>query len=83
MLVDVASRKFSFGFTLGYSGTFSEWNEVSEVEPFLHNLCQEASNVVTVSGVWPSSVSSSSIVAEFPALFSSTLGTAKCTPYEI
>jgi transposase InsO family protein len=83
MLVDVASRKYSFGFASGYSGTFSEWSEVCEAEPFLHNLCQEALNAATVSGVWPSGVNSKSIVAEFPAVFSSTLGTAKCTPYEI
>jgi hypothetical protein len=36
-----------------------------------------------VSEVWPSDVSSSSLVAEFPALFSSTLGAANCAPYEI
>jgi hypothetical protein len=38
--------------------------------------------MVAVSEVWPSGVSSSSIMAGFPA-FSPTLGTAKCTPYEM
>jgi hypothetical protein len=33
--------------------------------------------------VWPYGMTSESIVAEFPALFSSALGTAACAPYEI
>jgi hypothetical protein len=39
--------------------------------------------MATVSDVWPSGMSSSSIMVEFPALFSPTLGTANCTPYEV
>jgi len=54
-----------------------------EVEPYLQNLCEEASNMATVSEVWPSGMSSSSIMADFPALFSPTLGTANCTLYEV
>jgi len=65
-----------FGFALGCSGVFAEWNGIGEGEPFLQNLCVEASKVPTQSGV------SSPSIVEFPALFSTTLGTAKCTPYE-
>jgi len=39
--------------------------------------------MATVSEDWPSCMSSSSIMADFPALFSRTLGTANCTPYEV
>jgi hypothetical protein len=82
MVVDVASRKFSFGFAPSCFGTFSVSNLDIDVEPYLQNLCEEASNRSTVSEVWPSGMSSSSIMADFPALFSPTLGTANCTRYE-
>jgi hypothetical protein len=65
MVVDVASRKFSFGFALSCFGTFSVLNLDVEVEPYLQNLCEEASNMATVSEVWPSGVSSISIMADF------------------
>jgi len=52
MLVDVASRKFSFWFTLSCSGTFSVPNLGFDVQPYLQNLCEEASNMAAVSEVW-------------------------------
>ena len=79
MLEEVASRKLSFGFSPNCSGTFSLENFDVGYEVYLQHLCEEA----LVSEVWPSDVSSSSLVAEFPALFSSTLGTANCAPHEI
>ena len=83
ILLDLASRKFSFGFAPSCTGTFSVPNLDVEVEPYLQNVCEETSNMATVSEVSPSGMSSSSIVADFPALFSFTLGTANYTPYEI
>ena len=78
MVVDVASRRYSFGFAPDCSGAFVKWDRIGEGEQFLQNLCKEASKVPTPNGVeW------GSIVEEFPAVFSSTLGTAKCTPYQI
>jgi hypothetical protein len=55
----------------------------SENELWLETLCVEAVNMAAVLEVWPSGMTSDSIIAEFPALFSSTLGTAACAPYEI
>ena len=52
IIVDVASRKFSFGFAPSCSGTFSVPNFDIEFEPLLQNLCEEASNMATVSEVW-------------------------------
>jgi len=83
MVVALASRKFSFGFAPSCFGTFSVPSLGVEVEPYLQNVCEEASNMATVSEVWPSGMSSSSIMADFPALFSPTLGTANFTPYEV
>jgi hypothetical protein len=56
---------------------------VGEKEPFLQNLCDEALKWEVMPEVWPSGVSSSSIMAEFSELFSSVLGEASCVPYEI
>ena len=41
MLVDVASRKFSFVFTSGCIGAFLEWKLIGEGEPLLQNFCEE------------------------------------------
>jgi len=62
MVVDVASKRFSFGFAPGSSGTFSEQNKNGEDELYLQNLSEEASNA-TVSEICPSNISSSGIVA--------------------
>jgi hypothetical protein len=83
MVIDVASRKFSFGFAPSCFGTFSILKWDGEVEPYLKNLREEASNMATVSEVWPGGMTSSSIMADFPSLFSPTLGTANCTPYVV
>lgn len=44
MRVDVASRKFSFGFSAEVSGTFSGREMDSEEGPYLQNLCCEVAN---------------------------------------
>ena len=78
----MASKRFSFGFAPDCSGEFCGWNRSTEDEPYLQNLSAEASELATAWGSWPSGVSSSSILAEFPALFSSALGKADCAPYK-
>jgi len=47
MVVDVASRKFGFGFAPSCTEMFSLPNLDVEVEPYLQNLCEEASNMAT------------------------------------
>jgi hypothetical protein len=51
ILVDVASRKFSFGFAPSCFGTFSLPSLDAEVEPYLQNLCEETLNMTAVSEV--------------------------------
>jgi hypothetical protein len=82
MLLDVSSRTFSFGFAPGCSGVFClEDLDVCEGGYFQH-LRDDVRELASVSEPWPGEGSFSSLVAEFP-LFSSTLGVAKCAPYEI
>lgn len=56
ILVDVVSRKFSFGFAPGCSGAFSEWKVIGEGEPILQNFCEEALYIARVSDVRHSAV---------------------------
>ena len=79
MTLDVASRKYSFGFAPERWGQFCDWNDVPRGDSFLQQLAEEASRMSNIS--WPRGVNTASILNEFPQLFSSVLGTAKCPPY--
>ena len=83
MRVDVASRKFSFGFSPEVIGTFSGRERDGEEGPYFQNLCCEVANGGSATDGGPSEFSSASILEEFSDLFASTLGTATCAPYEI
>jgi hypothetical protein len=83
MLVDVASRTFQFTFAPDCIGSLSGRDSTRENEGWLQSLCDQAIETTEVPEVWPSGITPESIVAEFPALFSSGLGTAACAPYEI
>jgi hypothetical protein len=50
---------------------------------YLQHVCAEALKMAYMSAAWSNDVNSISLVAEFQALFSSTLGTANCAQYEI
>ena len=76
MVIDVSSRKYSFGFSPYRSGAFGSWQEIHDGEHYLQSLVNEASQ-------WLGGINASSILVEFPQLFSSTMGTADCAPYEI
>jgi hypothetical protein len=52
-------------------------------ELFLQNLCEEVSDMVAGSEARVSGESFSTIVSDFPALFSPTMGSANCAPCEI
>jgi hypothetical protein len=83
MMVNAASRKFSFAFAPECSGSLSVREGTRENELWLQTLCDEAVTMAVVPEFWPGGMTLESIVAEFPALFSSALGTAACAPYEI
>jgi len=80
MLLDVASKSFSFGFAPQSRGQFGEWSESDGGEPYLQNLTAEVSKAAAGQGCWIRGFSTEALSAEFPAVFSPTLG---CAPYEI
>lgn len=82
MTVDVAERKFSFGFAPHCVGEFGARSEVGG-ETYLNGLLAEVSGAGFGKNGWSDALSVESFSREFPALFSSNLGTANCAPYEI
>jgi hypothetical protein len=79
-LVDTASRTFSFGFAPNSLGHFSRDDWGKRTESYLQSLYDETLNGAPVKDIWPGGVTAQSIMDEFPSLFSSTLGTANCSP---
>jgi hypothetical protein len=69
MVVDAASRTFSFGFAPESRGSLSVRDGTRENEQWLQTLCDEASNMTAVPEAWPCDINSDSVVAEFPTLF--------------
>jgi len=83
MIVDVADKKFSFGFAPHCVGEFGALSEEVGGDTYLHGLSAEVSGAVSGQTGWAGTLIVESFSREFPALFSSTLGTAKCAPYDI
>jgi hypothetical protein len=81
MVVAVASKRFSFGFAPHRVGEFGECSEGVGDDPYLRDLVAQVSEVVTGQAFGPGHLNVESFSAEFPALFSSLLGTA--VSYEI
>jgi hypothetical protein len=78
---DVSLREYCFGFAPAEKGKFSleDWDDGHD--NYLQHLREEAKG----NYVQPKAkgMKLESLVNEFPALFSSELGAAKCTPYDI
>ena len=83
MVMDVASRKFSFAFAPDVVGAFGVPQEGGDGDSYLLELLREAVRLSTLSEDPSGEGGSRYVLAEFPALFSRTLGTATCPPYDI
>jgi hypothetical protein len=83
MSVDVGSRTFGFGFAPGSKGEFFLGELDASEDGFLQHLQEKAMGSAGESKEECSDVRLKNLIHEFPALFSPTLGTAKCAPYEI
>jgi hypothetical protein len=83
MIVDMASRNFSFAFAPDVVGSFEVPQERGDGDSYLLELRREAVRISTLSEDPSGERGSRSVLAEFPALFSRTLGTATCPPYDI
>jgi len=83
MVVDMASRTFSFRFAPQCSGRFGNSGEGIEGEPFLRNLVAQVCGSAEGKAGSPKHFDVQVLSSEFPMLFSPVLGTANCEPYEI
>ena len=83
MLVDVAAKRFSFGFAPYLKGEFGNPSEEAGGDPYLQSLVAQVSEVIGSQACSSDGLGAESFVAEFRCLFSSTLGTANCGPYDI
>jgi hypothetical protein len=83
MRVDIPAGTFSFAFAPEKVGRFSPGDSGTGSEPFLQQLCTEVAELSSLAKLCPENLSREALTAEFPCLFSTSLGTAKCVPYDI
>ena len=83
MRVDLSSRTYCFAFASSSVGSFCV-DELQEGEkPYLQHLCGEVAGFTTLAQPRPKDVDRGVLMDEFPSLFSTSLGNAKRTPYDI
>jgi hypothetical protein len=75
MVVDVASKRYSFRFAPQCSGEFGDRSEETGGDPFFRSLVAQVSEVVGNQAGGSDDFNVGVFSSEFPALFSSTLGT--------
>ena len=64
-------------------GAFDIDINCNQEHPFLSELCVSAAELTAIAQVRPPELRAETLKKEYPDLFSSSLGTAKCAPYEI
>ena len=72
MMVNAATKTFSFGFAPGKIGHFSRCEGERERQPYLQGLLRETSGLLEARDGWPDGFSARGIIAEFPSVFFST-----------
>jgi len=83
MTIDVAAKRYGFSFAPQCSGTLSPPNPMVEKEQVLQALGEEVCNVASGSEANINGMNLDTMVADFPALFSSRVGAANCAPCDI
>ena len=82
MTIDLPSRTFGFAFAPNRVGSLMVKRDINGEEPFLNELCIKGNEMNTIAQSRPRELCAEALKEEYPLVFSS-LGTAKCTPYEI
>jgi hypothetical protein len=76
MRVDIPAGTFSFAFAPEKEWRFSPGDDGTGSEPFLQQLCTEATAMISLAKLCPEKLSYEALMAEFQRLFSTSLGTA-------
>jgi hypothetical protein len=82
MRIEVSSRTYSFAFAPNVVGSFFNAESLDNSDVFLQRLCGEVVDYNARQQNHPSDLSPEILMKEFPS-FSSSLGIAKCNPYDI
>jgi len=80
MMVDVSAKQFKFGFAPHLTGECGSEQAETDGSHGLQSLISQGPRKINNPG---DRLDSKTLAAEFPGLFSSILGTAKCVPYDI
>ena len=83
MTLNIPSKSFGFDFTAVVVGAFDIDIDCNQEDPFLKELFVSYAGLTTIAEVRPQELWAEPLKGEYPALYSSSLGTAKCVPYEI
>jgi len=83
MTIDLPSRSFGFAFAPNCVGSFMTSSNDGGEEPFLNELCIKAVEMNTIARIRPKELCAEALREEYPLVFTSSVGTAKCTPYQI
>ena len=83
MTIDLPAKTFGFAFASDHVGSFMVKNDNDGEEPFLNELCIKAKEMSTTAQARPQELCAEVLRKEYPLVFTSSVGTAKCTPYEI
>jgi len=81
MMADFSSRTYNFAFSPSSVGSFS-FTELQE-GTFLQRLGGEVANFTTLAQGYLKDLNQKALMGEFPSLFSTSLGIANCSPYDI
>jgi hypothetical protein len=82
MQVDAAARTFKIGFAPDSCGVFSTDCEDSGGVEFIQDLVKQVRQMSSLLAMCPPELTLESLLVEYPTLFTSSVGTAKCAPYE-
>ena len=83
MTLNIPSKSYGFGFAPEVVGAFDIDVDGNQEDPFLKELCISAAELTTMAQVRPQELWAETLRGEYPDLFSSSLGTARCAPYDI
>jgi hypothetical protein len=74
---------YSFAFNPSVVGSLSSAKLIGAEEPFFQQLCGEVANSNTITQTHRNNLDRAVLMDEFPTLFTASLGTNKCTRYDM
>jgi len=81
--VDLSPRSYSFAFAPNVKGWFTAADLHKNCEAYLQNLCRKTVDFTMLDQIHPSGLFRYFLMKDFPSMFSTSPGIAKCCPYDI